>query len=245
MSAGQVSIKEISDPYSIFMRNPVSTGTCRICRTFVDGGWATCYPCGQEQPECADVVVPITYSPHGGQMHLALRGYKDNWSKANRNRWTRDLAAVLWRFLLTHEPHVAHAAGVDAFDVVTVVPSKSTESDEARPRLRFIVGTLCDATADRFERLLTPTDQGSTERRFDRDRYVSDPSVEGQRVLLIDDTWTRGGSVQSAASALRMAGAASVGVVAIGRHIDPTFKDHRERYEALAAPFSWDECVME
>jgi len=38
------------------------------------------------------------------------------------------------------------------------VPSKTTQSDEARPGLRTIVGTVVEHTASRFERLLRPTD---------------------------------------------------------------------------------------
>ncbi|OBJ71457.1 phosphoribosyltransferase family protein [Mycobacterium sp. 1274756.6] len=43
------------------------------------------------------------------------------------------------------------------------------------------------------------------------------PSVEGKRVLLVDDTWTTGTSVQSAAAALKAAGAASVTGLCIAR----------------------------
>jgi hypothetical protein len=38
-------------------------------------------------------------------------------------------------------------------------------------------------------------------------------------VLLLDDTWTSGGTAQSAAVALKRAGARSVAVVVAGRHL--------------------------
>jgi adenine/guanine phosphoribosyltransferase-like PRPP-binding protein len=38
-------------------------------------------------------------------------------------------------------------------------------------------------------------------------------------VLLLDDTWTSGGTAQSAAVALKRAGARSVTVVVVGRHL--------------------------
>jgi orotate phosphoribosyltransferase len=44
-------------------------------------------------------------------------------------------------------------------------------------------------------------------------------------VLLIDDTWTTGGNAQSAALALRAAGAAKVAAVVIGRHFDRRFRN--------------------
>jgi orotate phosphoribosyltransferase len=40
-------------------------------------------------------------------------------------------------------------------------------------------------------------------------------------VLLVEDTWVSGSSAQSAAVALRGAGARHVAVVVLGRHVDP------------------------
>jgi len=44
----------------------------------------------------------------------------------------------------------------------------------------------------------------------------------GTSVLVIDDTFTKGSRVQSASSALKSAGAATVGVMCIGRHFTAT-----------------------
>jgi predicted amidophosphoribosyltransferase len=41
----------------------------------------------------------------------------------------------------------------------------------------------------------------------------------GQAVLLLDDTWASGGTPQSAAVALKRAGARSVAVIVAGRHL--------------------------
>jgi adenine/guanine phosphoribosyltransferase-like PRPP-binding protein len=38
-------------------------------------------------------------------------------------------------------------------------------------------------------------------------------------ILLLDDTWTSGGTAQSAAVALKRASARSVAVVVLGRHV--------------------------
>jgi hypothetical protein len=43
--------------------------------------------------------------------------------------------------------------------------------------------------------------------------------VTGAGILLIDDTWASGASAQSAAVALKQAGARAVAVVVIGRHV--------------------------
>jgi hypothetical protein len=59
-------------------------------------------------------------------------------------------------------------------------------------------------------------------RDLDPDRFVAEP-VPGGRILLLDDTWTTGTSAQSAAMALRRAGARSIATVVLGRHINPEF----------------------
>jgi hypothetical protein len=49
---------------------------------------------------------------------------------------------------------------------------------------------------------------------------VDDPVADGD-VLVVDDTWVSGGSAQSAAAALKLAGAHRVAVVVLGRHVNP------------------------
>jgi hypothetical protein len=54
---------------------PPGPGVCPICWTFHDPAFRQCVSClGASQ---LDVVVPISYAPRGGQLALALRGYKD------------------------------------------------------------------------------------------------------------------------------------------------------------------------
>jgi hypothetical protein len=48
-----------------------------------------------------------------------------------------------------------------------------------------------------------------------------DGVVAGADVLVVDDTWVSGGSAQSAAVALKLAGARRVAIVVIGRHVNP------------------------
>jgi orotate phosphoribosyltransferase len=49
---------------------------------------------------------------------------------------------------------------------------------------------------------------------------VGDP-VRGADLLVVDDTWVSGGSAQSVAAALKLAGARRVAVVVLGRHVNP------------------------
>src|SRR4051812_15094080 len=115
------------------MRNvlqPEDDGACRTCGTFISEDFAECYPCGHQQDHL-DVVVPITYSEHLGQMHKALWGYK-NGQPIERNYAGPRLTAILWRFLQRHEACVAKAAGAgnEEFDVITTVPSSAKARDK-------------------------------------------------------------------------------------------------------------------
>src|SRR5262249_62149192 len=74
------------------------------------------------------------------------------------------------------------------------------------------------------------------ERDLDPGRFDVAP-VPGARVLLIDDTWTTGASAQSAAMALRTAGARSVATVVIGRHVGQAALD------LAAMPFRSESCA--
>jgi hypothetical protein len=97
------TVAELSGPYANFMLNPLPPGApdvCGICMTFTEGR-GTCYPCGWEA-RFADVVLPISYSVHFGQLHTALAQYKRTPGAVGR-RLQMELAAVLWRFLRQHE----------------------------------------------------------------------------------------------------------------------------------------------
>ncbi|GAA1922385.1 hypothetical protein GCM10009716_33650 [Streptomyces sodiiphilus] len=69
--------------------------------------------------------------------------------------------------------------------------------------------------------------------------------LRGENVLLIDDTWTTGHHAQSAAAALKSAGAGSVAIVVLGRHLNRTFGDTEWLVEqARLRSFSWDACAF-
>lgn len=65
---------------------------------------------------------------------------------------------------------------------------------------------------------LRPGRQG---RDLDPDRFQVLARPAGASVLLLDDTWVSGASAQSAAAALKLAGARHVAVIVLGRHLNP------------------------
>jgi predicted amidophosphoribosyltransferase len=244
-----LQVDEASRGYERAMRNIATAGPgiCRICWGFVDPDYETCYRC-DHQPDGLEAMVPITYSQHLGQMHLALRNYKDGDSAGIRRHDKVRLAAILWRFLRDHESCVARAADVDSFDLVTIVPSSSQERDKhsAFAGLTRWVKPI----KSRFQRTFEPT--GKVEgREFDADRFKSIADLSRRFVLLLDDTWATGGHAQSAAYALTAAGAQKVALVVIGRHVRREFEPVRgsgetcgDILDALSADFDWATCAV-
>jgi predicted amidophosphoribosyltransferase len=248
-----LTVREAAATYERAMRNvqPAGESICATCHTFIDPEYERCYRCSM-QPELLDAVVPITYSEHLGQMHTALRNYKEDGPVQVQHYAMVRLASILWLFLEEHERCIAAAADIqgERFDLVATVPSSTRARDDRRGNLRWIVATGCGATADRYQRALIPTDRVPAGRDYYQDRYTASVPVDGRSVLLVDDTWATGGHAQSAAVALSGAGASSVGLVVIGRHIRPDWqpvKDGPTSAEILAGlpkTFDWTTCCV-
>lgn len=192
-------------------------GRCLTCYGPVRPGAARCYPCALHA-ECgagslASVVLPVAYAEKGGLHARRLWVYKSGRPEAAAAG--QALALLLAAFLREHGPCAWRAAGWPGQGPThaAVVPSCRGRAGPhplralAQPWLRLPwAGLAVGQGAREADRDLDPC-------RFRASR------LDGARVLLLDDTWTTGASAQSAAMALRAAGACSVAVVVLGRHL--------------------------
>src|SRR5689334_9000192 len=207
------SVRELTALYENVMLGPRrGPDVCGTCLNFTNG-YGRCYACAHGQ-SVLDALAPISYSIAREQLHHALWSYK-HLDGAVARRLGAILAAILWRFLTDHEQCLATAAGTGRFDLVTTVPSSDQARDEHHP-LRWIVGELVAPTRDRHRRLLTPTNVELVPRTFSDSKFETTRGLRGESILLIDDTWTTGASAQSAAAALKAAGAGPTAAVVIG-----------------------------
>ncbi len=247
------TVFELSEPYRNHLVPivPRGRGVCTVCWTAVEPTFSLCYQCNIARStfsrrRLANVVVPIALAVKREQLAHELWHYKYDTDATVRTRLETRLAAVLWRFLGEHESHIAAAVDVAGFDVVTTVPGTRQRDDE-HPLVR-IVGSTVGQTRDRYERLLKlgPSTAGDS-RAVLLDRYHPTRELpDHTSVLLIDDTWTRGGRAQSAVLALRDAGAATVAVAVMGRHFDRTFGAGEAYYQqARRRKFMWEQCCLE
>lgn len=246
------TVFELSEPYRnhLIPVLPPGPGVCAACWTAVDRDFRLCFQCNAARNkfgrQLADVVVPVALAVKREQLAHELWHYKYDVDPSVRARLSTRLAAVLWRFLGEHEEHIAETVDVSEFDIVTTVPG--TREREGEHPLERIAGTIVGQTRGRFETLLTRgPGAGTAPHTLTADRYRATRALrDDPAVLLIDDTWTTGGNAQSAALALRAAGAATVAVVVIGRHFDRSFPNCEGYYQqAKAQKFTWDTCCLE
>jgi hypothetical protein len=219
----------------------------------------------------ASVVVPVAYAAKGGPLARSLWLYKSGQAGPGPSAARRALTALLLVFLREHGPCVwreagwagpARAAGPTH---LAVVPSCRGRTGShplrslAEPYLRLPWATLTarpgadgdtrDLDPGRFTAAgldpagldpAGPNTTGPNTTRLDR-AGLGGAGRGGARVLLLDDTWTTGASAQSATMALRRAGASSVAVVVLGRHLGPPRPDQAG---LTATAFSADRCAV-
>ncbi len=210
---------------------PAAAGLCASCRTPVRPGRTRCYLCN-EYRMCLpgllpDVVVPVAYAAKGGPHATNLWRYKSGGPGAEVARAA--LSALLLVFLRDHGRCVWRRAGMPGPSHVAVVPSC-----RGRPGVHPLQALAAPCLTLPWVRLSLAR-RGEPVARYPDPHRFSSERIAGASVLLLDDTWTSGASATSAAAALRLAGARSVAVIVLGRHLDSA---------AAATPFRPRLCAV-
>lgn len=217
---------------SAYLRNVRWTPgvTCRTCAGIPSAGYDQCYKCaGHGSQGAADTLGFVTYGWNGGQAGHVMYAYKA------RGATTHALvSAVLTYATVAHWSCVARMSGSTP-DAWTYVPSLSGRQGEhplagiARRFMGSVPYTQIKAN--------TVSD---SPRAYNPSHYRADP-VTGH-VLLLDDTWTSGGHFQSAAAALKQAGADRVTGLVMARWLEPAWGGTKQFIESLVDDFDPDVC---
>jgi predicted amidophosphoribosyltransferase len=246
------TVEQYTDPY-IRTYTPVprvTAGVCEVChswtRTRVGGSReAMCSSCAQTVSQVSAhvrLVVPFSLDVVGEQFHTVLWGYKYSQSESARARLRMQVAAIVARFLRDHGDCVRNAAGRD-WTVMTIVPSSGARAGthplEVAVRMARAHGPL-------YRRLLERTAVPLERLHADEGAYRVTQDVEGMSVLLLDDTFTTGTRIQSAASALALAGAHVVAAITVGRVVRPDFSPEARALwdQQRATPFDFGTCCV-
>jgi predicted amidophosphoribosyltransferase len=208
--------------------------------------YRTCISCDKTLKQVSRptrLVVPISLYRVGLQLHKVLRGYKDEPIDKLRESFFLQVAALLHRFIRDHRGCIARAAGVD-WNVITSIPSSQGRAGQ-HPLEQAI--RLSKLLGPEYDTLLSPGSEKVKWNKATDKGYVVTKAVHDKRVLLIDDTFTTGAHVQSAASALQKAGARVVAVLVTGRVIDVDFgEENKPLWERQwRKAFSFATCCLE
>ncbi len=165
------------------------------------------------------MVVPVAFAIKGGPHARRLWQYKSpRLTAAAAAGPATLLRALLLVFLRDHGQCLWRAAGMPGPTHVAVVPTARGRPGP-HPLRTLVQGYLAAPWAGLMAR-----PGGEQVRDLDPERFRAQ-ALPGARVLLLDDTWATGSSAQSAAMALRRAGARSVVTVVLGRHVDSAAAD--------------------
>src|ERR1039457_6358528 len=186
-----------------------------LCATCRAPGRSRCFQC-QLHAECLsgllpDVVVPIAYAVKGGEHARNLWLYKSG--RPGAAAAAAALRALLMVFLHDHGPCAWRAAGMAAPTHLALVPS-----GRGRPGPHPLRLLAAPYLATPWTGLWLRSRDDQEIRDLDPDRFRAQ-RLAGARVVLLDDTWTSGASAVSATAALKLAGARSVAVIVLGRHV--------------------------
>ena len=191
--------------------------TCRVCAAPV-GGFDGCWRCEQARhiAGVADVVAPLTYAIAGTPSAALVRDYKNHPAHSVRNSHSAVINWLVWLGITRHERCIGRAAGL-AVSCRLVIPSLTSRPGR-HPLAQLAHPTIASSDAV----VLMPAPDARSDRAIN-DKFVLQPAarLDGRHVLILDDVWTTGSNAQSAALAVRRAGAAAVSVMVIGRWLNP------------------------
>jgi predicted amidophosphoribosyltransferase len=211
--------------------------TCQNCAGYADlDGWT--------MHHVIDLVVPITYSPDNGLESL-LHRYKWSDPGERRDRFGSAIASMLYTFLARHGACLEADGPIDF--AVVVPPTK----DRGWKPLRYAIERRIRVDWPlpwRFD-LVTKIGAerpGRGHMRPDLYGLTDSDEVDGQSILVVDDTWTSGSTMASVAQLLKAAGAARVVGVPIGRQVHgSTFGNSQALYDAAQnTPWSESRCLV-
>ncbi len=243
MNVGGVVIALSERPDVLAELTPVpspSSNRCPTCLTWKVAEESRCENCEEVESELGVPPVPlslVTLYAEPSRLRNWLTRYKgrpgedDPWDQESEDV----VAALLGRFL--HQNGTQLLRGELSADNLVVVPS--TERRLPHP-LEALLQDL-----DPNPPLLSAISRSSEPIGFRRPNaaaYLADQTVRGRRLFLVDDVYTTGAHLNSAAQALRAAGAEVVGALVLARRVNPDYNCLARAFwdGARATPFTWD-----
>lgn len=216
--------------------------TCPLCTGMPGEGWTECKDCRAMMPrdDLSDRIAFATYGIKGHQSGHLMHGYKNAHPGPNQQAIVQLLTGIT---LLRHRDCFSSSSHGQPTQWA-VVPSLSGREGE-----HPLVSIVAPIMKRLNQQPLAVATTVSSPRTVRPENFVC-PPLDSEHVLLLDDTWARGGHVQSAAGALKQAGAGYVTTLVLARWIDPgwentaqVIREHlTDDYDPGLCPFTGEYC---
>jgi hypothetical protein len=202
-------------------------GFCRVCTAPVEDPFLDCKACYDITDQAvtssaplADLVVPLVYIGDEPQSKLLMHGYKgDQIGSVPQEDLLLSVLLMAGLGLLIHRRCIESA--VSPLTALSFVPSTRARPDH--PIQRIVTFMSVEAQLPIIESAYIGPEP-SLRRYFPADYKIKSGYADPRHVLLIDDTWTTGGSAQSVATSLKLVGSESVTVLVVGRWLRNTWR---------------------
>lgn len=202
---------------------PDAPDVCPLCRAGKGPRQALCSSCRQTTGQVhypIDTVIPISYyvkpdeGEPSGPFRDAVHGYKESPDPAEQAALGEVVGGIMARYLFEHGDALAEVFG-EWDEIVAVPPTKSAPPSRLA---RILAAEFSNVVVPPVELLTNgPGEMGFV--RASEAGFRTTADVSGARILLIDDTFTTGARMQSAAHALHAGGADVVVGMTVARKI--------------------------
>ncbi|GAC1646567.1 MAG: hypothetical protein NVS4B6_20670 [Mycobacterium sp.] len=159
-------------------------------------------------------MAPLCYAVDGAESAAVVRNFKNHPVRRERQRCAAVITELVGLATSVHTPCLGTVVGQPVTAAVVIPSLTSRPGTHPMAAIAGSLGLVGDV------RLRTTLD-ARCDRVVDAQKFAVDGGVIGQHVLVLDDVWTSGSNAQSAALALRRAGASAVSVIVAARWLNP------------------------
>jgi hypothetical protein len=165
--------------------------------------------------------LPTENRQEGRQAYRVLKGYKND--QPDHGEWMAVAGWAIW-LLQRWGPDTLYPGSPHPEWKWATIPSRRSGRKGEHPLHRIVDAVIGKSHAE----VVLTQNNAEAPRDFDLNAYSAVESARDSHVVLVEDSWASGGSVLSAAAAIKSAGATRVSAMVLGRILNPTWKPSNE-----------------